>query len=288
MKVPLTPKRGETKSLSNNQKSVTKNKLKVVELFAGVGGFRIALEGYPKKKEADFEVIWSNQYEPRTKKQHANMVYKNRFGSENHSEKDIEHIVQHQMHSIPKHDLLVGGFPCQDFSIANRTHNKGIEGEKGKLWWAIHTILKEKRPKYILLENVNRLLSSPAKQNGRDFSIILHCLNQLGYAVEWRVINAADYGFPQRRRRVFIFGYHKKTPQFKKMSKTNPKVWIVKDGIAAKTFPVLAVGKLQNGKLLKNMEEIQKFFLKDKVKFEKAGIMMNGNYYSNHVKAQYD
>lgn len=134
----------EHHSSSINRKPATKNKLKVIELFAGVGGFRIALEGYPKKKEADFEVIWSNQYEPRTKKQHANIVYKNCFGTKHHSEEDIEHIVQHQMHCIPKHDLLVGGFPCQDFSIANRTHNNGIEGKKGKLWWSIHAILKAK------------------------------------------------------------------------------------------------------------------------------------------------
>jgi len=155
-----------------------KKALKVVELFAGVGGFRIALEGYPKQKNSPFEVVWSNQFEPKTKKQHANIVYQKRWPVANHSDKDIEVLVENDMKAIPEHDLLVGGFPCQDFSIANRSHNKGIEGKKGKLWWSIDAILRDKRPQYILLENVNRLLSSPSKQNGRDFSMILYCLNQ--------------------------------------------------------------------------------------------------------------
>lgn len=262
--------------------------LKVVELFAGVGGFRIALEGYPKEKNSPFEVVWSNQFEPRTKKQHANLVYQKRWPDANHSSQDIEMLVEKDMDTIPEHDVLVGGFPCQDFSIANRTHNKGLEGKKGKLWWAIDAILREKRPPYILLENVNRLLSSPAKQNGRDFAIILYCLNKLGYAVEWRVINAAHYGFAQRRRRVFIMGYHQKTKLYKTIKAINPKDWILRDGISAKAFPVLTKGKLQKGTLLKSMKAIRKHFLKDKVTFERAGLMVDGNYYSLNVKPKYD
>lgn len=257
--------------------------LKVVELFAGVGGFRIALEGYPKKKEGDFEVVWSNQYEPRTKKQHANIVYKNRFGSENHSEEDIEEIVKHQMHCIPKHDLLVGGFPCQDFSIANRSHNNGIEGKKGKLWWSIDEILKAKRPSYILLENVDRLLTSPAGQNRRDFAVILHCLNALGYAVEWRVINAADYGFPQRRRRVFILGYHKKTSLYEALKTSKISDWITKTGIAAKAFPVASNEQIKVGILPVSIEDLLQKKDTNIVRFEKAGVMLNGAYCSLKV-----
>lgn len=296
MKSPLTPQRRELKALSINQKlnakkptaySLQPTALKVVELFAGVGGFRIALEGFPKKKEPDFKVVWSNQFEPRSNVQHANIVYQNRWLDANHSEEDIENLVQHQMHCIPEHDLLVGGFPCQDFSIANRTHNKGIEGKKGKLWWSINAILKSKRPSHILLENVDRLLRSPASQKGRDFSLILWCLNRLGYAIEWRVINAADYGFPQRRRRVFIIGYHRKTNLYETIENTNPKDWILRDGISAKAFPVNEIGDLKTGKLPISKKEIMNSFVNTDCPFEKAGLMIEGNYYSIKTKPNY-
>jgi DNA (cytosine-5)-methyltransferase 1 len=197
---------------------MSKTQIRVAELFAGVGGFRIALEGYPKKKNSNFEVVWSNQFEPRTNKQHANIVYKNRFPDANHSEENFEDIVLKGINTDIKCDLLVGGFPCQDFSIANRTANKGLDGKKGKLWWSIEAFLKQLKndaPDYLLLENVDRLLLSPSFQRGRDFAVILSSLNSLGYAIEWRVINAADYGFPQRRRRVFILGYRTGTALYK-------------------------------------------------------------------------
>ena len=179
------------------------NKLRVVELFAGVGGFRLGLE------KSNFEIVWSNQWEPATKTQHASMVYEARFGKNNHSNQDISTV---QTKDIPDHDVLVGGFPCQDYSVATTLSNsKGLIGKKGVLWWSIHRILEEKqyKPKYLFLENVDRLLKSPSKQRGRDFAVMLQSLNALGYAVEWRVINAAEYGMPQRRRRIFIIGYHK-------------------------------------------------------------------------------
>ena len=255
-----------------------KTPLRVVELFAGVGGFRIALEGYPKKHNSGFEVVWSNQYEPRTKKQHANLVYKNRWPKANHSENDIEDIVENDIDTIPEHDLLVGGFPCQDFSIANRSHNKGLEGTKGKLWWSIYKILKKKQPNYILLENVDRLLRSPSKQIGRDFAVILTCLNELGYAVEWRVINAADYGFPQRRRRVFILGYKKSSKLYSKIRKTETLEWLTKSGITSKAFPVKSHGKLKLGMLPDTIEDtLQNFSNKDAV-LDKAGLMLDGVY----------
>ncbi len=178
--------------------------LKVVELFAGVGGFRLGLE------KSAFEVIWSNQWEPSTKKQHASIVYEARFGNKGHSNKDIALVA---IDEIPDHDLLCGGFPCQDYSVATTLNNsKGLKGKKGVLWWSIHRILEEKknkRPKYLFLENVDRLLKSPGAQRGRDFAVMLQSLNELGYAIEWRVINAADYGMPQKRRRVFFLGYHR-------------------------------------------------------------------------------
>lgn len=265
-----------------------KTPLRVVELFAGVGGFRIALEGYPKKKDADFEIVWSNQFEPRTNKQHANIVYKKRWPKANHSEDAIENSVNHQMDSIPEHDLLVGGFPCQDFSIANRSHNKGIEGSKGKLWWAIYKILKNKRPNYIFLENVDRLLRSPSKQIGRDFAVMLTCLNKLGYAVEWRVVNAADYGFSQRRRRVFILGYKKSSKLYHKVRKAETLEWLTKSGITAKAFPVKSHGKLKLGMLPNTVQEALENFSNKEAVFDKAGLMLDGAYCSYRVSPNFN
>ena len=138
-----------------------------------------------------------------------------RFGKEGHSSEDIESVPTSK---IPNHDVLVGGFPCQDYSVASTLKNsKGLIGKKGVLWWSIHRILNEKKrkPKYLILENVDRLLKSPATQRGRDFAIMLQSLSDLGYILEWRVINAAEYGFPQRRKRVFMIGYHKSSNIYK-------------------------------------------------------------------------
>ena len=152
------------------------NKIKVVELFAGVGGFRLGLEGWNNKSassnykenfKSPYEIVWSNQWEPSTKIQHASMVYEECFGKENHSNEDINEVVTRNVEGIPDHDLLVGGFPCQDYSVATTLHNsKGLKGKKGVLWWTIHRILEEKKnkPKYLFLENVDRLIKSPATQ----------------------------------------------------------------------------------------------------------------------------
>lgn len=208
------------------------HKINVVELFAGVGGFRIGLEGASDA----FETVWNNQWEPSTTRQDASLVYKARFGSKGHSNKDINLV---QTKDIPDHDLLVGGFPCQDYSVAaSLSRSGGIEGKKGVLWWQIYRILNEKgdnRPNYIFFENVDRLLGSPAKQRGRDFAIILASLADLGYTVEWRVINAADYGMPQRRRRTYIVGYREESTIYNKIEELND--WVLYDGVMAKAFP---------------------------------------------------
>ena len=207
-------------------------KLKVIELFAGVGGFRLGLE------KSNFEIVWSNQWEPATKAQYASMVYEARFGAENHSNQDIAMV---NIEDVPDHDVLVGGFPCQDYSVATTLQSsKGLIGKKGVLWWSIHRILNEKKnkPKYLFLENVDRLLKSPVSQKGRDFSIMLKSLDDLGYAVEWRVINAAEYGMPQRRRRVFFIGYHKSAELYQRLLKSKKPEWILRKGTIAKAFPV--------------------------------------------------
>ena len=233
-----------------------KKKIKVAELFAGVGGFRIGLEGwqgksasssYKKNLDSSFEIVWSNQWEPLTKSQPASDIYTARWGEENHSNQDIAEV---DIKEIPNFEMLVGGFPCQDYSVATTLKNsKGLIGKKGVLWWSIYRILNEvkKKPNFLLLENVDRLLISPSNQRGRDFAIILQSLNSLGYAVEWRVINAADYGMPQRRRRVFFFAYKASTKVYKKLSKDNPKDWILTNGIIADAFP--AKSNIENIKL---------------------------------------
>ena len=207
---------------------------KVVELFAGVGGFRLGLEA------AGWEVIWANQWEPSTKTQHAFDCYVSHFGTGEHVNEDIDVVLDQieagEREPIPDHELLVGGFPCQDYSVAktlNQAH--GIEGKKGVLWWSIYRILEEKRPRLVFLENVDRLLKSPATQRGRDFAIILACLSDLGYLVEWRVVNAADYGFPQRRRRVFIVAH--RMPRATNRDWDGPIPWLLEDGPLLQRFP---------------------------------------------------
>lgn len=174
----------------------------VIELFAGVGGFRLGLE------RSGWVTKWSNQWEPSTKAQHASSCYIANFGSEGHSNEDIAVAIDADLDgagAIPSADLIVGGFPCQDYSVAKSlSASAGLEGKKGVLWWEIRRLVEAKKPKLVFLENVDRLLKSPSKQRGRDFAVMLRTLGDLGYVVEWRVVNAADYGFAQRRIRVFI------------------------------------------------------------------------------------
>ena len=218
-----------------------KDKIRVVELFAGVGGFRIGLEGASDV----YDTVWNNQWEPSTVHQDASLVYKARFGSKGHCNQDINTVATEE---IPDHDLLVGGFPCQDYSVASTlSRSGGIEGKKGVLWWQIYRILDEKgskRPSYLFFENVDRLLGSPAKQRGRDFAIILASLADLGYTVEWRVINAAEYGMPQRRRRTYIVGYREGSPVAAKVRQLAD--WVLYDGVMAKAFPFRAKGGTQS------------------------------------------
>ena len=263
------------------------NKLKVVELFAGVGGFRIGLE-----KTKQYEVVWSNQWEPNKKQQHASNVYVNKFGNNKHSNEDIAEV---KTKDIPNHDILVGGFPCQDYSVASLLKNsKGLLGKKGVLWWSIHRILdeKKKKPKYFILENVDRLLGSPVNQKGRDFAIMLSSLNNLGYAVEWRVINAGEYGMPQRRRRVFILGYHKSSRIYKELQKSEASNWIFNDGIFAKQFSIEQSDLLflpDEMELEGNLKKVSENFNIENTNkiFKNSGIMIDGKVVTTQVKPDY-
>lgn len=259
--------------------------VRVIELFAGVGGFRVGLE----RADCNFyKTIWANQWEPATKIQHAAMVYDARFGKGSICNLDIMTV---KTDDIPNHDMLVGGFPCQDYSVATTLSNsKGIEGKKGILWWAIYRILKEKdknMPEIVFLENVDRLLLSPAKQRGRDFAIILECLNELGYIVEWRVINAAEYAMPQKRRRTYIVGYKKHSKIVSGF--TSPTQWIYKDGVFAKAFPVIVPSVIKDisGLTLSNQNNNRLIDITDNFNsarldkpFLNSGVMVDGVAYS--------
>jgi DNA (cytosine-5)-methyltransferase 1 len=197
----------------------------VAELFAGVGGFRLGLA------KSGWKTVFSNQWEPSTQTQHASNVYVARFGSAGHSNADIATVA-----SLPKGiDLLVGGFPCQDYSVAKTLRSAtGLEGKKGVLWWEILRLVEKHRPTFVFLENVDRLLKSPSSQRGRDFAIMLKTLADAGYAIEWRVVNAAEYGFPQRRIRVFIVATRVRRGE---RLDTSEQV-ISKSGILARGLPI--------------------------------------------------
>lgn len=269
--------------------------IRVVELFAGVGGFRIGLEGYPRRDNANFQVVWSNQWEPSTKTQHANMVYENRWPNANHCGENVEDVIENNFDVIPNHDLLVGGFPCQDYSVATTLKNsKGLIGKKGVLWWSIEAILRRKaenRPRYLMLENVDRLLKSPSKQRGRDFAVMLASLNNLGYAVEWRVINAAEYGMPQRRRRVFFLAYLNDTEIYNKILKTeNREDWLDSDGIISTAFPVREISEqIKRGSVKGDLINISNNFNlgEKKSPFENCGLMINGEFITVKTKPNY-
>lgn len=236
----LTSAKGRSGQLSESSREESVGT--VAELFAGVGGFRIGL------KRSGWRTVFSNQWEPSTKAQHASQCYVRNFGLEGHTNEDIEQVLDAHIKGgkkstvIPRTTLVVGGFPCQDYSVAktaNAAH--GLVGKKGVLWWQIHRLIEANRPPLVLLENVDRLLKSPASQRGRDFAIMLASLGDLGYAVEWRVVNAAEYGYPQRRRRVFIVARDLKVlPLDKHLDATE---FLTRTGVLAQALPVKVLPK---------------------------------------------
>ncbi len=248
----------------------------VAELFAGVGGFRIGLAA------AGWKTVFSNQWEPSTKVQHASSVYVANFGEEGHSSEDIAKVKK-----IPKKfDLLVGGFPCQDYSVAKTlSHAKGLRGKKGVLWWEILRLVELHKPKFIFLENVDRLLKSPSSQRGRDFAVMLRTLSDVGYVIEWRVVNAAEYGFPQRRIRVFIVARKGKSIG----QSVTPFEYVTKSGILAKALPVEPT-QLDCAQISidEDAEKLSKFFnkgKKEKSPFLNTGMFLNGIAYTIRTEA---
>ncbi len=257
----------------------------VIELFAGVGGFRVGLNNIVSIDEngkaienGEYKFVWANQWEPSTKIQHAFDCYNIRFPEDSNSNSDISLV---DKKSIPTHALLCGGFPCQDYSVAHTlSGEKGIEGKKGVLWWQIRDIIAAKKTPFVFLENVDRLIKSPAKQRGRDFGIMLKCLDTLGYAVQWRVINAADYGMPQRRRRIYIVACSSKTKYFKYLKKLTPEDVLFNSGIFPKAFPVLDNKEKIKQSDLNEYEDLADFSDNYNFLFENSGYMINGTAYT--------
>lgn len=249
----------------------------ICELFAGVGGFRLGFE----RQSNEWKTTWFSQWEPGAKNQWAHQCYVNHWGDvDNNTGIDIALVDKKE---IPYHNLLVGGFPCQDYSVAHSlSSSKGLEGKKGVLWWQIRDILEEKKAPFVLLENVDRLLKSPAKQRGRDFGVILSCFAQLDYSVEWRVINAAEYGAAQRRRRIFIFAYKNTTNYGIRNANQTAEDIILHDGLFPRAFPILS-----NGNIKKIRLEFQDLIgISDRFKFDfkNAGYMSYGEISTCDVK----
>lgn len=260
--------------------------IKVIELFAGVGGFRIGLE----RASEQFKTVWSSQWEPSTKKQDASEIYVKRFGADGHSN---ENVCTVGVERIPEADMVVGGFPCQDYSVASTLNRSGgIEGKKGVLWWEIYRILKgsEHKPSYCIFENVDRLLKSPAKQRGRDFAIILASLANLGYDVEWRVINAADYGMPQRRRRTYMVAYKNDGELANKIHSQTPET-VIYAGVIGSAFKAAKSekGKVNQFALDTDLVKVSNEFNKGKKTspFFNAGVLRDREVTTVDVVPQY-
>lgn len=252
----------------------------ICELFAGVGGFRLGFD----RLESGWKTTWFSQWESGARTQWAHNCYVQHFGdspdlnNEFHTGEDISTMGKQ---AIPDHTLLVGGFPCQDYSVAHTlSSSHGIEGKKGVLWWQIRDTIIAKKPPFCIFENVDRLLKSPAKQRGRDFGVILACLAQQGYSVEWRVVNAAQYGAAQRRRRTFIYAYKDNTVYGQKMSKVPAESVIKAKGLMAKTFPIQNMGQLTEAVISKDIVDVSDNFA---FMFENAGYMHAGKIYTSRI-----
>lgn len=255
----------------------------ICELFAGVGGFRLGFD----RLKSGWVTTWFSQWEPGARTQWAHDCYVQHFGdspdlnNEFHTGEDISTM---DKQAIPDHTLLVGGFPCQDYSVAHTlSSSHGIEGKKGVLWWQIRDTIIAKKPPFCIFENVDRLLKSPAKQRGRDFGVILACLAKEGYSVEWRVVNAAQYGAAQRRRRTFIFAYRNDTIYGRKMADISADMIIKDGGLMAKAFPIQNIGQITETVIGGDIVDVSDNFA---FAFETTGYMRKGRIYTSKVIEQ--
>ena len=269
--------------------------IRMAELFAGVGGFRLGLEGYDDSAHPEFHMptagpyktAWANQWEPpgTESKQYAWRCYEERFGKGSCVNEDIEvqlDEVERGVIELPDVDLVTGGFPCQDYSVARPLpHARGINGKKGVLWWQIYRFLTLAGPRFGVFENVDRLLKSPANQRGRDFAIMLACLHGLDYSVEWRVVNSAEYGFPQRRKRIYIVVERNAEPW--------DLEWRLRHGTLARALPIHEPSSYETLSVSKNAYEVSETFnLGGRVSpFLEAGAMQDGKVVTCKIEEDY-
>jgi len=165
------------------------NEIRFIDVFSGIGGFRLGLE-----KAGGYRCVWSCDWD-----KYASKVYARHFGGENHYAGDVRQV---EASSIPDHDVLCAGFPCQAFSVAGK--RRGFEDPRGTLFYEVTRIARAKRPRILFLENVKGLLSH---DDGHTFRVILEELGRIGYHCEWQILNSKWFGVPQRRERVFIIGH---------------------------------------------------------------------------------
>ena len=259
--------------------------MNVLELFAGVGGFRVGLE----KASPTFKTLWSNQFEPSRKSQDAFEVYNYHFPDSENWNEDISLISDERFSALKgKVDLIVGGFPCQDYSVARtKKDEQGIEGKKGVLFWEIVRATKLSNPKYLLLENVDRLLKAPSKQRGRDFAIMLRAFADLGYGVDWRVINPAEYGWCQRRKRVFLFVYRKDTTYFKQQQVLD-NFGVGTSGIFEETYPTKAEIVKDRSHYFVLSEDIVEVSDSFSTQFWNSGSMIEGKVVTKELEPHYE
>ncbi len=216
-----------------------------VELFCGIGGFRFAAD------QLGLKTIWANDLS-----QTACPVYRDRFGDDALHEGDIKLL----LNSVPTHDILTGGFPCQPFSAAGK--KEGVRDSRGTLFQAIVDILEQRRPKYFVLENVKRLLSM---ENGVHFATVLSALSRLDYFIEWRVLNAKDFGLAQNRERIIFTGTKKE---------------ISRDVTSDSDLRLASSGELKDG-YVDFLQDVSRWPLLSKhKKFSSWGVAYSGRYLS--------
>ncbi len=218
-----------------------KSNLKFIDLFCGLGGFRIAVENIRPSSECvfscDFDVDSQKSYEV------------------NFNEKPSGDITKFSEAEIPNHDILFAGFPCQAFSICG--DGKGFEDTRGTLFFDVARILQAKLPKVFVLENVKQLVSH---NEGKTLARILETLENIGYQVHYKILNALEFGLPQKRERVFIVGFRQPTNFVWQLNKTpmKPLSEILESEVAVNYF---ASEKIKENRL----KSVQNKIIKDEL-----------------------
>ena len=277
---------------------------RVLELFAGVGGFHFGLDQVNAQRASlglprAFDVVWANQWEPGVKAQHAARVYEARWGMApvNRDLFDVlDDVTEMARIDTLAPTMLVGGFPCQDYSVARpSSKSQGLQGKKGVLWWGIHRLLQLRlaagQPiQTVMLENVDRLINSSTACRGRDFAIILSSLQGLGYGVAWQVVDASAYGFAQKRKRVFIVAVHETAPEWQvwRQGQVAPETWLTSGSPLARGLPVRLVGAITSFALGADPVETQASYQSGKggkTLFANAGVCIAGRVWTGRTVA---